>query len=70
MHIPVSSYCLTRRAMLADVEAGRKNVRGGQAKTSNQSMKSMTVGMSHFSRCRIPSWGSHDNREQSIRRVK
>nr|AAX30311.1 SJCHGC02964 protein [Schistosoma japonicum] len=43
---------LTRRAMLSGVGVGWKKARGGQTKTWHQSMKSLTIGLSHVNRCR------------------
>ncbi|KAK4468373.1 hypothetical protein MN116_000167 [Schistosoma mekongi] len=55
---------LPRRAMLARAEVGWKKVRGGQPKTWHQSMKSLTTGLSHVGRCRLPGWGPRDDRNK------
>ncbi|TNN19563.1 hypothetical protein EWB00_007720, partial [Schistosoma japonicum] len=36
--------------------------RGGQTKTWHQSMKSLTIGLSHVNRCRLPGWGPPNDR--------
>ncbi|CAH8481648.1 unnamed protein product [Schistosoma intercalatum] len=51
---------LPRRAMLSGIGVGWKKARGGQTKTWHKSMKSLTSGLSHVGRCRLPGWGPRD----------
>nr|AAW25027.1 SJCHGC02902 protein [Schistosoma japonicum] len=51
----MSNYRLPRRAMFCGVGIGWKKARGGQTKTWQKSMKSLTSGLSHVGRCRLRS---------------
>ncbi|TNN09476.1 endonuclease-reverse transcriptase, partial [Schistosoma japonicum] len=41
-----------------------KKARGGQTITWHQSMKTLTIGLSHVNRCRLPGWGPRDDRNK------
>ncbi|VDP75020.1 unnamed protein product [Schistosoma mattheei] len=43
---------------------GWKEVRGGQTKTSNQYLRSLTSGLSHVGRCTLLGCGPRDYRDQ------
>nr|AAX30346.1 SJCHGC03050 protein [Schistosoma japonicum] len=51
------NHRLPRRAMLFSEEVGWKKSREGQTKTRHQSMKSLTIRLSHVNRCKLPGWG-------------
>ena len=55
---------LPRRAMFSGIGVGWKKSRGGQAKTWHKSMKSLTSGLNHVGRCRLPGWGPRDDRNR------
>ncbi|TNN13617.1 polyprotein, partial [Schistosoma japonicum] len=42
---------------------------GGQTKTWHQSMKSLTIGLSHVNRCRLPGWGPRDDLNKCLETV-
>ncbi|CAH8297389.1 unnamed protein product [Schistosoma turkestanicum] len=52
---------LPRRALFCSVGIGWKKARGGQTKTWQKSMKSLTSGLSHVGNCRLPGWGPRDD---------
>ncbi|VDP32329.1 unnamed protein product [Schistosoma margrebowiei] len=52
---------LPRRAMFSGIGVGWKKARGGQTKAWHKSMKSLTSGLSHVGRCRLPGWGPRDD---------
>nr|CAX83711.1 endonuclease-reverse transcriptase [Schistosoma japonicum] len=60
----MSEHRLPRRSMMTSIGVGWKRVRGGQTKTWHQSLKSLTSGLSHIGRCRLPGWGPRDCRTQ------
>ncbi|TNN10218.1 endonuclease-reverse transcriptase, partial [Schistosoma japonicum] len=60
----MSNYRLPRRAMFCGVGIGWKKARGGQTKTWQKSMKSLTSGLSHVGRCRLRGWGPRDESHQ------
>ncbi|VDP50056.1 unnamed protein product, partial [Schistosoma mattheei] len=60
--LPMPEHRLPRRAILISVGDGWKKVRGGQAKTCHQCLKSLTSGLSHVVRCRLLGWGPRDYR--------
>ncbi|CAH8642077.1 unnamed protein product [Schistosoma guineensis] len=57
----MSNHRLPRRAMFSGVGVGCKKARGGQTKTWHKSMKSLTYGLSHVGRCRLPCWDPRDD---------
>nr|AAX30582.2 SJCHGC05284 protein [Schistosoma japonicum] len=50
--------------MLSGVGVGWKKARGDQTKTWYQSMKSLTIGLSHVNRYKLPGWGPRDGRNK------
>ncbi|TNN10784.1 endonuclease-reverse transcriptase, partial [Schistosoma japonicum] len=50
--------------MFSSVGIGWKKARGGQTKTWQKSMKSLTSGLSHVGRCRLRGWGPRDESHQ------
>ncbi|KAH9592089.1 hypothetical protein MS3_00001238 [Schistosoma haematobium] len=50
-----------RRAIFCGVGVGWKKARGGQTKTWHKPMKSLTSGLSHIYRCRLPGWDLRDD---------
>ncbi|VDP00735.1 unnamed protein product [Schistosoma margrebowiei] len=55
------NHRLPRRAMFSGIGVGWKKARGSQTKTWHKSMKSLTSGLSHVGRCRLPGWGPRDD---------
>ncbi|VDP36567.1 unnamed protein product [Schistosoma mattheei] len=47
---------LPRRAMFSSIRVRWKKARGGQTKTWNKFMKSLTSELSHVGSCRLPGW--------------
>ncbi|TNN04741.1 endonuclease-reverse transcriptase, partial [Schistosoma japonicum] len=60
----MSNYRLPQRAMFCGVGTGWKKARGGQTKTWQKSMKSLTSGLSYVGRCRLRGWGPRDESHQ------
>ncbi|VDP38393.1 unnamed protein product [Schistosoma mattheei] len=48
------NHRLPRREMFSSIGVGWKKVRGGQTKTCHKSIKSLTSGLIHVGRCRLP----------------
>ncbi|CAH8522603.1 unnamed protein product [Heterobilharzia americana] len=57
---------LPRHTMLAEVGPGWKETRGGQTKTSDQCMKSVTVSLSRVGRRRLGGRGPRDKMNQYL----
>ncbi|CAH8504771.1 unnamed protein product [Schistosoma guineensis] len=55
------NHRLPRRAMFSGIGVDWKKARGGQTKTWHKFMKSLTSGLSHIGRCRLPGWGLRDD---------
>ncbi|RTG82230.1 uncharacterized protein DC041_0010142 [Schistosoma bovis] len=55
------NHRLPRRAMFHGVGVGWKKARGGQTKSWHKSTKSLTSGLSHVDRCRLPGRGPRDD---------
>ncbi|VDP45618.1 unnamed protein product, partial [Schistosoma curassoni] len=55
------NHRLPRLVMFYGVGVGWKKARGGQTKTWHKFMKSLTSGLSHVRRCRLPGWDRRDD---------
>ncbi|VDP64261.1 unnamed protein product [Schistosoma mattheei] len=55
------NHRLLRRTMFYVVGVGWKKTNGGQTKTCHKSMKSLTSGLSHVGRCRLPDCNLQDD---------
>ncbi|TNN07625.1 Retrovirus-related Pol polyprotein from type-2 retrotransposable element R2DM, partial [Schistosoma japonicum] len=60
----MSNYRMPRRAMFCGVGISWRKARGGQIKTWQESMKSLTSGLSHVGRCRLHGWGPRNESHQ------
>lgn len=58
------NHRLTRRVTLYGVGVGWKKARSSQIKTRHQLMKSVTIGLSHVNRYKLPSWGPREVHNQ------
>ncbi|VDP41837.1 unnamed protein product [Schistosoma mattheei] len=55
------NHHLPRCVMFSGVGIGREKASGGQTKTWHKSMKSLSTGLNHAGRSRLPGWDRRDD---------